>query len=234
MKKIILSAVCLASVLTASAQHRIGTFSVTPRVGVSVANVTNNDMYVATETNNEEKVKSRAKLGGTAGAEVEYQAGDIYSFSLGVMYAMQGNLYKEHREYADKTLYGISNCRMDVHELNIPLMANVYVAPGLAVKAGVQMGILLAAKFKYKSQSINTVIIDGKEQKEYGDIVKHSQSMKDQMHTIDFAIPVGLSYEYENVVLDARYYYGLTKVFKVEDKSKNSVFTFTVGYKFDL
>ena len=233
MKKIILSAVCLASVLTASAQHRIGTFSVTPRVGVSVANVTNNDMYVATETNNEEKVKSRAKLGGTAGAEVEYQAGDIYSFSLGVMYAMQGNLYKEHREYADKTLYGISNCRMDVHELNIPLMANVYVAPGLAVKAGVQMGILLAAKFKYKSQSINTVIIDGKEQKEYGDIVKHSESMKDQMHTIDFAIPVGLSYEYENVVLDARYYYGLTKVFKVEYKSKTSVFTFTVGYKFD-
>ena len=206
MKKIITLAVCLVSVLTATAQHRIGTFSVTPRVGVSIANVTNNDIYVSNDVGE----------------------------NVGVMYAMQGNLYKEHREYADKTLYGISNCRMDIHELNIPLMANVYVAPGLAVKAGVQMGILLAADFKFKSQSINTVVIDGKEQKEYGDIVKHSQSMKDWMHTVDFAIPVGLSYEYENVVLDARYYYGLTKVFKAGDKSRNSVFTVTVGYKFDL
>lgn len=53
--------------------------------------------------------------------------------------------------------------------------------------------------------------------------------------TFDFTIPVGLSYEYNNVVLDARYNWGVTKVADWGDDSpKNSVFQITLGYKFDL
>ena len=53
--------------------------------------------------------------------------------------------------------------------------------------------------------------------------------------SFDVAIPVGISYEYENVVLDARYHFGLTTVFKSGLwSSTNSVFSITVGYKFDL
>ena len=49
------------------------------------------------------------------------------------------------------------------------------------------------------------------------------------------SIPVGLSYEYANVVLDARYNWGVTKVADLGDNSpKNSVFQITLGYKFDL
>lgn len=53
--------------------------------------------------------------------------------------------------------------------------------------------------------------------------------------TVDFSIPVGLSYEFPTVpiVIDARYNWGLTKVVDGGD-SKNSVFQFTLGYKFDL
>ena len=51
--------------------------------------------------------------------------------------------------------------------------------------------------------------------------------------SVDVSIPVGLSYEYSNFVLDARYNFGVTKVFENSD-TKNSVFQFTLGYKFEL
>lgn len=94
--------------------------------------------------------------------------------------------------------------------LNIPIMANYYVYKGLAVKAGVQPGFLLSAKA--------------------GDV-----KIKDNCKKFDFAIPVGVSYEISKFVIDARYNIGLTKISKDSDeKSRNSVFQFTVGYKFAL
>ena len=37
--------------------------------------------------------------------------------------------------------------------------------------------------------------------------------MDEAVNTFDFAIPVGLSYEFYNFVIDARYTFGVTKVF---------------------
>jgi hypothetical protein len=64
----------------------------------------------------------------------------------------------------------------------------------------------------------------------------NSVDIKDACNKFDFSIPVGLSYEISNVVIDARYNFGLTKVYKGSDviKSKNSVIQITLGYKFDL
>jgi len=77
--------------------------------------------------------------------------------------------------------------------------------------------------------------------------VKASVELDDYMKTFDFAIPVGLSYEYQNFVFDARYNFGVTKVFDNaksdwlglgvnmgDAKVHNSVFQFTIGYKFAL
>ena len=99
----------------------------------------------------------------------------------------------------------------NMHYLNIPILANYYVVKGLAVKAGIQPGFLVGAKH------------DG-------------NSFSDGCKKFDFAIPVGLSYEISNVVFDARYNIGLTKTAKGDnvEKTKNSVFQFTVGYKFAL
>lgn len=84
-------------------------------------------------------------------------------------------------------------------------MANVYVVKGLAVKLGIQPGFVV------------------------------DKDDADHMETFDFSIPVGLSHEYQNVVLDARYNWGLTKIYDVDKlDSKNSVFQITLGYKFDL
>ena len=50
-----------------------------------------------------------------------------------------------------------------------------------------------------------------------------------------FAIPVGISYEYENVMLMARYNFGLSNVYNHDlGDSKNKIITVSVGYKFNL
>ena len=51
--------------------------------------------------------------------------------------------------------------------------------------------------------------------------------------TMDLSIPVGLSYQINNFVIDGRYNWGVTKIAKESD-CKNSVFQITLGYKFTL
>ena len=87
--------------------------------------------------------------------------------------------------------------------LNVPVLANVYPVEGLAVKLGVQPGFMI------------------------------DKDKADEAKKFDLSIPVGLSYEYSNFVIDGRYNFGVTKLFK-DGNSKNSVFQITVGYKFEL
>ena len=55
----------------------------------------------------------------------------------------------------------------------------------------------------------------------------------DMFKKFDFSIPVGISYEFSNVVIDARYVFGVTENFDLI-KARNGGFTFTVGYGLDL
>ena len=51
----------------------------------------------------------------------------------------------------------------------------------------------------------------------------------------DLAIPLGISYEFNHVVLDARYNLSLTKAISAYGEStKHRVFQITLGYKFGL
>ena len=54
--------------------------------------------------------------------------------------------------------------------------------------------------------------------------------------SVAFSIPLGVSYEYENVVVDARYNIGLTRIsdIKYVKSPKSQVIEFTVGYRFGL
>lgn len=99
--------------------------------------------------------------------------------------------------------------------VNVPILANVYVVKGLAVKLGLQPGFNVTHKMSAKQGSASgSVDIPG-------------------VKSVDFSIPVGLSYEFNNFVIDGRYNFGVTKVADGAD-SKNSVFQFTLGYKFAL
>ena len=183
MKKIVLAAVMLLSSVSMFAQHEVGTLTIQPKVGLNVSNVT--------------KTNGDTRFGVAAGAEAEYQLGDIYSIAVGLLYSSQGN-----KQTVDLPVLGKASVTWAPSYLNIPVVANVYVVKNLAVKLGVQPGFCVA-KDKLKA------------------------------NTFDLSIPVGLSYEYNNFVVDGRYNFGVTNVAKGEDP-KNSVFQFTVGYKFEL
>ena len=148
---------------------------------------------------------SESRIGMVAGAELEYQLSDIFSISGGALYSQQGCEWSEDGSTRTNKL----------DYINIPILANVYVVKNLAVKVGVQPAFNVNSKAK-ASQGDSSV-----------------QGSIEGIKTFDFSIPIGLSYEYKNIVIDGRYNFGLTKVSKYAD-SKNSVFQLTLGYKLDI
>lgn len=181
MKKLFFVAAMVLASAAAFAQHSVGSLTIQPKIGMNIASLT-------------EAEGSDPRIGLAVGAELEYQAADIFSISVGAIYSMQGCKYND-------IIGGPSTSETIKHDyINFPILANVYLTKGLAVKCGVQPG----------------VNVNGDDAKDF-----------------DFTIPVGLSYEYSNLVFDARYNFGTTKVYDYAD-SKNSVFQITVGYKFDL
>ena len=148
---------------------------------------------------------SESRIGLVAGAELEYQLSDIFSISGGALYSQQGCEWSEDGSTRTNKL----------DYINIPVLANVYVVKNLAVKFGVQPAFNVNSKAK-ASQGDSSV-----------------QGSIEGIKTFDFSIPIGLSYEYKNIVIDGRYNFGLTKVSKYAD-SKNSVFQLTLGYKLDI
>ena len=184
MKKILLMAVVMLASVASYAQQAVGTFTLQPKIGMNVASLTKCD-------------GCDPRIGLAAGVEAEYQATDIFSVSAGLIYSMQGNKAKEE---------GVTlTTKLDY--INIPILANVYVTKGLAVKLGVQPAFNVSDKQKLSG---------GKASVEADDVGAES---------FDFSIPVGLSYEYNN--------FGVTNIADGGD-SKNSVFQFTLGYKFAL
>ena len=107
--------------------------------------------------------------------------------------------------------FGDVKCKYDY--LNVPLVDDFYVARGLALKTGAQFGFLLNSK------------VDGVDR-------------KDDCKKMNFSIPIGISYEISNIVLDIRYNIALTKVNKYDgpnnEKSRSDMVQFTLGYKFEL
>ncbi len=197
MKKILLTAVVMLASVASYAQHAVGAFTLQPKIGMNVASLTKCD-------------GADPRIGLAAGVEAEYQATDIFSVSAGVIYSMQGNKY-DYDVLGKKTVTKTN--KLDY--INIPILANVYVVKGLAVKLGIQPA------FKVNDQ-IKTSVDEGS-----------TTADVDKAESFDFSIPVGLSYEYSNVVFDARYNFGVTNIADGGD-SKNSVFQFTLGYKFAL
>ena len=63
-----------------------------------------------------------------------------------------------------------------------------------------------------------------------------SNIYNDFMKKVNLSIPVGLSYEWHNIAIDARYNIGVTKVYKnyFFPDAKSSSFLLTLGYGIDL
>ena len=210
MKKLFFAAAVLMCSLTAFAQSKEGTFNILPKAGINISNLSNKD-------------NAKVKVGFTAGAEAEYQLTKQLSLSAGALFSMQGaksttvfrevdNTTKEIREVDIKNT-------MEFDYINVPILANYYIIEGLAVKLGIQPGFNIVAKRKRT---------DG--------VDKVSENLKNlgvDVRKVDFSIPIGVSYEFNDFVVDARFNLGLTEVADLV-KSKNRVFQITFGYQIDL
>lgn len=240
-KNIAIVMMLLLSAMGAMAQggeNPVGKFSVIPRVGVAIANLSDNSIYLPTENNRE--VKSKSKAGFLGGLDVEYRATDYLGVSLGAYYARQGARWGDYEMAVQgdagnngiKKYTGVKDHRLNLDYVQVPLMLKAYVAPQFAIMAGAQVGFL-CGDGKMLSEETDLE----KDNKTGSTLYKESRDVESTYAAkkVNVSIPVGLSYEYMNVILDARYHIGLTKVNKVDGRdSKNKVFTFTVGYRFGL
>lgn len=170
------------------------------------------------------------QVGLAVGVEVGYQMTDKFGITADVLYSGQGTFCDT--KWGDPVFMSLKD-NMKLDYLNIPILANFYIVKGLAVKAGIQPGFLVSAKRKVELFKEPETTID----------------LKDGTNSFDFSIPVGLSYEWKNIIIDARYIFGLTNVNKsdcyffedidfseqafktVRKDNKNGVFQLTLGYK---
>ena len=253
-----------ALLMTASsvcAQQKAGTFSITPKIGVTASNFSGNmpltvAYAISTQmslsesgvfhTLSEENFpemgaigfnESKNKFGFTAGVETQYQFSKIIGLSLGVFYTQQGASY-DTKGYSYTSKGGVKvaindNLKVNLNCVTMPILANVYIWKGLAVKAGLQPELAVSKKtggdvtISYQGQSLSAV---------------HSDV--EGIKSFSLSVPVGVSYEYKNIVADLRYNIGVTDLRKDGDAglignnssstSKNRTLLFTVGYKFEL
>lgn len=201
MKKVLLLVVAaMMATVSASAQHEEGDNVVQPRVGITMSDLTNvND--------------SKMKVNVTYGVEFEHFINDEFSLAGGLLFTNQGT----------KGSVSEGEIKMDLLYGMLPFTANYYVLPGLAAKAGLQIGYQIKARGEVNGTKVDfDELFNTPYLKEYFDVKK-----------FDLSIPVGLSYELYGVTLDARYNIGITKVLTGDAGSAhNKVIVVTLGYKF--
>ena len=203
----------------AMAQSSAGDVYLKPMIGGTLSTITKTD-------------DTKMKLGLVGGAELGYQVTDQFAVTAGALVAMQGTGVKDNEITKDASLA--------LTYLNVPVLLNYSIVPGLTIKAGIQPGFLLTAKTKY------TTIALAEGEKD----MKSDTDVKDLMEKFDLSLPVGIAYEFDDFVIDARYNIGLSKIVKTggtviepdgstlsvigNPSARNCVFMLTFGYKVPL
>lgn len=169
-----------------------------------------------------------------AGATLTTMTGDVENLKMKVGFVGGAELgYQFHNMFAltAGALYTMQGARVSNSDtkymintdyLNVPVMLNIYPVRGLGIKAGAQFGFLMKAK-------------------------QGGEDIKDFFKKSDFSIPVGLSYEFDDAVVELRYNIGLSNIIndnytenifyngnKNDSKVHNSVLMLTFGYRIPM
>ncbi|MDO4995187.1 MAG: porin family protein [Bacteroidales bacterium] len=218
----VMAAIVLCCV-TAKAQNYVGEFSIMPKVGFISSSLTNMPNIDFPEVH---ELKKGFAPGFIVGAEVEYQVAQQVSVAAGLNYSLQGNRWKNFTSAA----LDIKDTKLVLGYINLPIVTNIYLFDGFAIKAGIQLGYLTNAHIQssFTGRYGGTILSENVD-----------ESIMYDTNKLDVSIPMGISYEFDNaLVLDARYNLGLTRVNKLNDPNekamKNSVFVISLGYKFPL
>ena len=204
MKKIVIALMC--TILATGAAMAQEKFTFGPKIGVDYTHYWG------------ENVEHGGHLNYQAGVFMEYRFTSKFSIAPEVVFAAQGGKYdfKRNIEGIDVELKETDH----VNYINVPVMLKYYVAPALSINFGPQVGFNVYSK--------NT--IEGKVEKLKE---KETTDMKKYTKTVDFGLGLGLTYNItEEVFIQARYTMGLTKVFNVDDDSKNGNGQIAIGFRF--
>ena len=256
MKINVLTLALVLMSLTANAQQKAKTFSFTPKVGITTSSFSGEmptsisyiiipdghyyepDGSILRPVDESKNIRAGAinfgdiknKVGFTIGAEGQYQFTSVVGLSLGAFYTQEGAAYNTKGHYSDFDGVKVSikdDLKIHLNCITVPVLANVYVWKGLALKAGLQPEFAIGKKTK------GDVTIDFERQ------AFKAVSSDADIKSFSLSLPIGISYEYKHVVADLRYSFGLTDLHKNKDagiggnsSAHNRVLTFTLGYKF--
>jgi len=171
----------------------------------------------------------KLRLGGvlstfTNNDDAKSKVGLAWNFGADYMFTKNFGLSMEiHDEYLGAK-YNETNKRVVVDYIGIPLQAKFYIIPGLAVQAGPQISFLLTGRYNGKKEHMG-------------------QRVRDKFKPIEFALPVGLSFEPsigsygDRLLIDFRYRIGLSRANKESsgyDAFRNSAFILSIGYLTDF
>lgn len=216
MKLHIIILALLALPLAMMGQER-GQWSIMPYAGVNLTNISNDELYAFSSDEGDVMLKSKTKAGLIIGADLEYTISPMWGAVIGLNYAQQGCQFDT---YIEPSTMEEMKFRQYLHYLNLTIMPKCYLGSGFAVETGVQVGALLSAKSKMEENGKESSCVD----------------MKNYYKKLSASIPIGLSFEYENVQLRLRYHIPLNNILDIDadTKEKNSQLSFTVGYRFGL
>ena len=209
------------------AQNKPGIWSVTPHVGVSFSSLLGGSGIYEITDNEVAEVKPYTLLGFIGGADVMYQASDVVGVSAGLSFVQAGCKFKDDKG-KNSVVYN-RNLRMNY--VAMPILIHSYLLPGFSVKAGVEPTLLLGAKSHEVQQSFD-VDKEGVMSNFHED--EFTINMKNGMRKFGLSIPIGVSYEYKNVVLGALYHVGVFNIYKEGNSARKRVIEMSVGYKFNL
>ena len=189
-----------------------GTLTLQPKIGAGFG-------YLSGKVDMEPGAQRKIRTGIVLGVEGEYYATGWLGIAAGVNYAMQGWKYEaphvttvtKLKDYPYDAVYGkvLKKGPEDYTDVRGQVVADYQEQ---LEKAGVQFGFLLTAK------------------QDEGD-------WKSNAEKFNFAIPVGLSYEFRNFVLDARYNFAVSPINKDrtdDNRWRSDLIQLTIGYKFAL
>ncbi len=209
MKKFLLPLLALAAFNFGTAQEESIRFGA--KAGLNIANLAGDEVK-----NNE------IKIGFNVGVLVEIPITEKFAIQPEFLFSTQGSKSDEGFPNFSETLIENLNQEFEsnINYINIPIMTKYYLAKGLSIQAGPQVGILISAKDR------------------------DDNDIKDNISSIDLGLNFGAGYQLASgIFFDARYNLGLTNVFDFEfraapdsdpgiPKAKNSVISISLGYKF--
>jgi len=256
MKKtaILLAAMLLTS-LTANSQNKVGAYSFKPYAGITLSKIAGNEYSGDFDP----------RIGLTVGFEGEYSVSHSFGITYGIAYSQKGA--KDAFSRTIKSPYRITYSSGAVTEgiseiessrdgtircdyVDIPVMAKLYICPGVAISAGVQIGILVDDKITGKAVYDNLISEGGfafgplyynisspynsSVEVNYDDPASADYKIEYFAKQFDAGIPVGISLEYRNICLDARYYAGLFNILKGSylGEAYNRSLSVTLAYRF--